>query len=461
MYPNPQEVIPLPPNPNLDQYKKQAKDLVKACQSGDRNAVHAWAAVWLATLARLHNSAREPGLPEWIHRQVDQVAGFAQEKLLPPDAHGALATAQFLIARTHGFLSWPKFAKHIEALARASSPISNFESAADAIVSGEVSRLERLLREDPELIRARSTREHGAALLHYVSANGVEGYRQKTPKNAVQVAEILLNAGAEVEAEADVYGGGATTLGLVATSIHPFLAGLQNPLIQILLDHGARIDHPESAGNRHSAVIGCLANGRGEAAVYLAERGARLGLAAAAGVGRLDIVKSCFKEESASSETGSDVVQVSTASDRAAVSTGSSSDRARHLQGAAPHQLQAGFSWACEYGRKDVVEFLLDQAVDLCSGENTPQTALHLAAHQGQLEIIKLLLARGAPLEAKNVYGGTVLGQATWSVMHGDPKIDFVPTIEALLAAGANIEGAAYPTGNARVDKVLRRHGAK
>jgi hypothetical protein len=77
------------------------------------------------------------------------------------------------------------------------------------------------------------------------------------------------------------------------------------------------------------------------------------------------------------------------------------------------------------------------------------------------LEIIKLLLERGAPLEARNVYGGTVLGQATWSVMHGERSIDFVPIIEALLAAGARIEEADYPTGNERVDEVLRRHGAK
>jgi hypothetical protein len=43
--------------------------------------------------------------------------------------------------------------------------------------------------------------------LHYCSANGVEGYRQKTPKNIVEITRILLEAGAEVDARADVYGG--------------------------------------------------------------------------------------------------------------------------------------------------------------------------------------------------------------------------------------------------------------
>lgn len=92
------------------------------------------------------------------------------------------------------------------------------------------------------------------------------------------LTKILLKAGADVDAEADVYGGGATTLGLAATSIHPFRAGVQNPLLQILLDHGADIEHEISGGNRQNAVTGALANGRGDAAVFLADRGARLDL---------------------------------------------------------------------------------------------------------------------------------------------------------------------------------------
>src|SRR5428012_13463 len=50
--------------------------------------------------------------------------------------------------------------------------------------------------------------------LHYCGANGVEGYRQKTPKNIVEIARMLLEAGADVDAGADVYGSGCTTLGL-------------------------------------------------------------------------------------------------------------------------------------------------------------------------------------------------------------------------------------------------------
>ena len=432
MFPNPQAALPLPPRPNLEQYKKLAKELVKACKSGNPEAIGSWASKWIETLVRLTGLVITSQLPVSIESWVDQVEKFARRKLSSSAGEQcALADAHFVIARSHGFESWPKFAKHLEAVTRKSSPVSKFEAAADAIVAGEIATLDRLLREDPELIHTRSTREHRATLLHYVSANGVEGYRQTTPKNAVKIAEILLKAGAEIDATADVYGGGATTLGLVATSVHPERAGVQNELMQILLDYGAVIDHPQGAGNKSCAVIGCLQNDRPQAAEFLAAHGARLNLEAAAGVGQLDVVKSFFNYD------------------------GSLKPNATKAQ------LRSGFIWACEYGRKEVVEFLLDKGIDLRAGENTDETALHLAAHRGQLEMIKLLLGRGAPLEAKNVYGGTVLGQATWSVVHGDPGIDFVPVIEELLAAGAKIEEAGYPTGNERVDEVLRRHGAK
>ena len=81
--------------------------------------------------------------------------------------------------------------------------MDNFETAVEAVIAGDLDTLRALLRSDPSLVRARSQREHHATLLHYVSANGVEDERQKTPPNAVEVARTLLEAGAEVDALAD------------------------------------------------------------------------------------------------------------------------------------------------------------------------------------------------------------------------------------------------------------------
>src|SRR5689334_20429426 len=117
-----------------------------------------------------------------------------------------------------------------------------FEVAADAIVNGDVSALARLLDEEPQLIHHRSTREHRCTLLHYVGANGFEGYRQKSPPNAVEIAELLLERGAEVDALTGKDIGSGTTLGLVATSVHTHRAGTQTPLLETLLNRGASVD---------------------------------------------------------------------------------------------------------------------------------------------------------------------------------------------------------------------------
>ena len=41
------DIIRLPARPNLDQYRKLAKDFQRACESGTPNAVRDWAAAWL------------------------------------------------------------------------------------------------------------------------------------------------------------------------------------------------------------------------------------------------------------------------------------------------------------------------------------------------------------------------------------------------------------------------------
>src|SRR5262249_46354124 len=105
---------------------------------------------------------------------------------------------------------------------------AEFEAAVDAVISGDADTLRRMLAANPELVRERSQREHHATLLHYVGANGVEDERQRTPRNIVEIARILLDAGADIHSIADMYGG-SDTFGLAATSCHPIDAGVQIP----------------------------------------------------------------------------------------------------------------------------------------------------------------------------------------------------------------------------------------
>jgi ankyrin repeat protein len=412
VFPNPQDALPLPTRPSLEQYRKLAKDLVKACRSGTPHAIGAWTDRWIAALLADSDQRRRD-------RAASQVEEFTIRVMTGGKRACLLADAQFVIARSHGFESWPKFSAHLDALAHSGAP---FEAAAQAIVAGDEETLRRVLRERPELIRARSEREHRATLLHYVSANGVENYRQQTPQNIVRIAEVLLAAGAVVDAEANVYGGGSTTLGLVATSAHPRQAGVQIALIELLLDQGARMEHPNLAGNAHGAVFACLANGCPEAARYLADRGARLDLVAAAGVGRLDVVQSLV--------------------DQAAVAA-----------------CEMALRYAAAYGNAHVVRFLLDRGLNVDAHTGDGETALFYTVLRGHLDVINLLLERGARPGVRTRYGGDVVGAALWRAGHGgDPDL-YVSIIETLVAAGGQLP-ARHPPVNETVDAAVARHGS-
>ena len=398
----------LPARPNLPQYRKQAKELLQQLRSGDPGAV---------------KRAREH------HPRLNKLAapGLAGAKI-------ALADAQLVIAREHGFDSWTKFARHIDAAADTRSAVAQFESAVDAIVGGDVATLRRVLLANPRLIRARSTRAHHATLLHYVGANGVEDFRQKTPANAVRITEILLDAGAEIDAVADVYGG-TTTLGLVATSVHPAEAGVQGALMDLLLARGASVDDAVAGTYTDGHVVkACLVNGQPDAAEFLANRGAPIDLEAAAGLGRLDIVSTFFDENGIVKST------------------------------ATPAQVSRAFARACDYGRTEVVEFLNDRGVDV--GARLPDqgifrghTGLHLAAFGGHVETIRALLRRHAPVDATD--GTFETTPAMWALYAWGEEPQAPPeryhaAVELLVDAGATIKPEWLDQEKVRADPKMR-----
>ena len=101
-----------------------------------------------------------------------------------------------------------------------------------------------------------------------------------------------------------------------------------------------------------------------------------------------------------------------------------------------PPALAEALTCAAWLGRVDLVEWLLGRGVPPAGGNATGMSALHWAASRGELGAVRLLLDAGAPLETRNMYGGTVLGQAEWSAIH-EPRPGQRECIAALLAAGA------------------------
>jgi ankyrin repeat protein len=116
---------PLPDSPDLDQLRKQAKDLLRAARAGDATA-----------------SSRFRALPSFANASDDELAR----------APLALHDAQSVIAREHGFLSWNALRERVEELTL------GFDDAVrelvEAATDGRTSRAERLLALHPRIAGA-------------------------------------------------------------------------------------------------------------------------------------------------------------------------------------------------------------------------------------------------------------------------------------------------------------------
>ncbi len=435
------DTLPLPPSPSLEQYKKRAKALVTAAESADPSAVRDWARKWLESLA----SSLGADITPFVRDSIDRAVAHIEARVR--DRRGSkpflLADAQYLIAEAHGYENWGAFAQHVEEAEGKRKPHDDFELAADAVVDGDLATLESLVRKKPELIRARSRRVHRATLLHYVAANGVEDFRQKTPKNAVAIARFLLEAGAEVDAPAETYDGGhwQTTMNLLVSSAHPAGAGLMPALVDVLVDYGAATN---GVGDDESPMMTALDFGYGDAAETLAKRGARVdNVVVAAALGRLDLVRRLVVDKNT-----------------VALGVPLIAPRWRHLPADPTAHIELALAWACKFARAEVAEFLLDIGVNPVSKDGYDMTALHWAAPNGMVGVVRRLLALGAPLEALNRWEGTVLGSTIHFAIHMPVEgVDYPAMLEMLIAAGANVN-AAYPSGDERIDAFLKRHGA-
>src|ERR1700682_5470162 len=101
------DALPLPPCPNLEQYKKLAKDFQHACKSRDPGAIRDWAARWAEAIARLQGLEITPELRRQIDCEAERMERRWRKlkKTNERASRCALADAQFFVARGHGFAS--------------------------------------------------------------------------------------------------------------------------------------------------------------------------------------------------------------------------------------------------------------------------------------------------------------------------------------------------------------------
>ena len=144
-----------------------------------------------------------------------------------------VAMAQQTMASEHGYKDWATVQQQGDEVFDLT-----FENCIDTMLTGDLDKFTSALTTTPALAQQQSQYGHRATLLHYLGANGVESYRQVTPLNAVKIAECLIEAGANVNATANIYGG-SKPLGLLTTSAHPANAGVTANVAAVLEKAGA------------------------------------------------------------------------------------------------------------------------------------------------------------------------------------------------------------------------------
>ncbi len=414
---NTTDILPLTTDPSPAYYEKQAAALADVCRS-------------------VHNDS-----VKHIRKYHPEPDKFTQ--LNRPDTNFGLDDAQLVVAREHGFVDWPAFVQHMADLKEPGSPVAKFEQAVEAVVHGDLPALKALLEENPALVHERSPRGHRATLLHYIAANGTENFRQITPPNALDIAETLLAAGAGPDAAADTYDSKwGTTLELLVSSSPPSEAGLQTKLAEKLLDYGAAVNGIRDDGG---LLLTAIYFHYPESAEMLVRRGARVdNVATAAAMGRTGQLEGYLDGDG----------RLKPDAPRVHVDWLKVADTPEA-------NLALAFVWAAMLNRAETVRFLLEKGVSPASKDHRNWTALHWAGYFGYPEIVDLLLASKAPLEARNEFGGTVLDQTLWATAHEGACEHHLEVVQKLVDAGAKIHpwwvlSDLHPPLQERVAKILQ-----
>lgn len=531
----------LPDQPNLEQYKKQAKDLLRARAQGSRTV--------LDRIARHH--------PRLQHQ--------AQDALRSAPFH--LADAQLVIAREHGFESWPNFARHIETL-RLSRGVASLDDAASRFIeaacspryghrSGTLEEAEMILARYPHvaassiytaailadeatalaflardpssatakggplgwdalthlcfsrylrLDRARSeafVRTARALLDTGASPNTgwIEMIDHPNPRPVLEtaiygaagvaqhagIARLLLERGADPNDEETAYHvietDDNTVLKILLESGKLNERSLSTALVRkcdwhdldglrLLLEHGADPNwmtvwgltalHQSVRRDNRLAMIELLLDYGADPAIPNRERKSAIWIAVRRGrAAALDLFE---KRGTPINFNGVDALIAGCARNH--------KETIRSILAAEPQLKSAlideGGTLLAEFsgvGNLEGVRNLIDIGVSVTAlyregdgyyGIAKESTALHVAAWRARHGVVKELIARGAPVNARDGQDRTALQLAVKACVDSYwTELRSPESVRALLEAGASTEGIELPTGYDEIDKLL------
>ncbi|NKB72119.1 MAG: hypothetical protein GKR89_34000 [Candidatus Latescibacteria bacterium] len=238
----------LPSQPDLQQLRRQAKDLLRAHQAADTAAAQL-----------LRHAFTE--MADWSDAEIFQTKF-------------ALKDAQRAVARQYGFDEWADLKQHVDSLQKsdASAAIggnsAEVEAIRRAVEAGDAETVTVLLEKNPGLVHVRleSDVAEGDTLL----IRAVPNQRPPTP-DQLQVAQQLIAAGADIDAT----GGSGDSAGSTALAKAAWLGWLE--MVQLLLDLGADPDR-ENAIDQGRAIDTAAGHGHRQIVALLIAAGASYGL---------------------------------------------------------------------------------------------------------------------------------------------------------------------------------------
>lgn len=500
----------LPSQANLEQLKKQAKDLLKLHKGGDAQAVERF-------------RARHP-----------RYSGASESEIR--GSRLSLSDAQLVIAREYGFTSWLKLREHV--LLESGDP---HELLKQAFQMNDAPRLRKLIDRNPDF-KARINDPIGP-----FDSPAITHVRTR------EMLDVLLEAGADINARSRWWAGGfglldsaepelaayaiqrgaavdvhaAARLGLIEklhdliggdlTLVHARGGDGQTPLhfastteiAGFLLDRGAEIDARDV--DHESTPAQYMVRDRQDIARYLIRRGCKTDILMAAALGDTELVHRHLE------------------ADPNCIHTRVSDEyfpRINQRSGGTIYQWTLGFhvsahDVAKQFGHEDVFRLLMERspadvkllavcwaaddagvqsvlaehpdvvtrlgdanrrqvahaarnnnlaAVRVMLAAGLPvnalgqhrATPLHWAAFHGNVEMARAILRYDPPLEIADAdFNGTPLGWAIHGSEHGwySRTGNYAATVEALIDAGAKLPEKV--AGTTDVQEVLRRYQEK
>ena len=382
---------------NLEQLRKQAKERVRA-RRGMGEPITLSTAQF--ELAREHGFSSWPRLKEYVVRLGAEQPFRADIAYYEGRADGiatvngvTVAEARRDLAGRHGFPSWQRLQRHVEALGDGNEPPTPFMLAYLAVEDNDRDRLVELLGRHPELIQARGT-----------NGNDLIGMARD-----LAIVRLLLDRGADPNRGND-YGW---------TKLHQAAYGNNRRLAQLLLDAGAKTDL-SARGDGGTPLIVALFWGNNEMVDLLGLEPRNLRVAA--GLGLLDWIRELAGTPQAGAHRGF-------YRPHGGFPAWQPSDDPQEV-------LDEALVWAAKSDRVDALSMLVELGARL-DADPYRGTALTWAAAGGRVDAVRQLLDLGADPNARGTFGGPSHGEGV-TALHLAAQNGHVEAVQALLDSGAD-----------------------